>query len=233
MFVPVAFLKGNTVINLTSPSAVSWPAPSSAAVAPVSAVPAVPALSSAGSESQTGPRSGQGGRGHAFPSPGEHSAQAWPQSAGRASGASSPEAHDFQAQTLRRQAERETHAAREREKQAMEHLKDVLTNVWQASAAVVDRALGREPSTPGTQSDTAPDLSQVSATLVSRRRSAPAGAPELPAEMPALPWRPASTSGESSAILPDNEPVEVVAYDDRGNSSLAPLDLGSHFSQRV
>ncbi|WP_430407249.1 hypothetical protein [Hydrogenophaga sp.] len=62
---------------------------------------------------------------------------------------------------------------------------------------MVDRALGREPSTPGTQSDTAPDLSQVAAT------------PQ------------------------DNPPVDVVAYDDRGNSSFAPLDPGSHFSQRV
>ncbi|OSZ74179.1 hypothetical protein [Hydrogenophaga sp. IBVHS1] len=185
------------MINLTSPSAVSWPAPPSAAVAPVSAVPAVPALSGAGSESQTGPRSGQGGPGHAFPSPGQRSVQAQPLSAGEASGASRAEARDPQAQALRREAEREAHAAREREKQAMEHLKDVLTNVWQASAAVVDRALGREPSTPGTQSDTAPDLSQVAAT------------PQ------------------------DNPPVDVVAYDDRGNSSFAPLDPGSHFSQRV
>ena len=105
--------------------------------------------------------------------------------------------------------------------------------MWQASAAVVDRALGRDTSTPGTQSDTAPDLSQVAATLVTRRRSAPAGAPELPPEMPALPWRPASTSGESSTAVQDNPAADVVAYDDRGNSSLAPLDLGSHFSQRV
>jgi hypothetical protein len=73
----------------------------------------------------------------------------------------------------------------------------VLTNVWQASAAVVDRALGREPSTPGAQSDKSPELSQVATTLQ------------------------------------DNPAVDVVAYDDRGNSSFAPLDPGSHFSQRV
>lgn len=185
------------MINLTSPSAVSWPAPPSAAVAPVSAVPAVPALSSGGSERQTGPRSGQGERGHSFPSQGQRSAEAKSMSAGQASGASRAEARDPLAQALRREAEREAQAAREREKQAMEHLKDVLTNVWQASAAVVDRALGLEPSTPGTQSGTAPDLSRVAANLQ------------------------------------DNPQVDVVAYDDRGNSSLAPLDPGSHFSQRV
>lgn len=229
LFVPVACLKGNAVINLTSPSAVSWPAPPSAAVAPVSAVPAVPALSGAGSESRTGPRSGEGGRGHSFSLPGQRTAPGQTQDPGDANTVARPATTDQQAQAAQRQAELEAHAAREREKQAMEHLKDVLTNVWQASAAVVDRALGRETPAPGTRSDTAPDLSQVAASLISRRIMAP------PAPVLARPATQASAWADNRArnSLDASSPSDVQAYDAQGHSSAMPLETGSVFSRRV
>jgi len=236
LFVPVVCLKGIAVINLTSSSAVSWPTPPSTAVAPVSPVPSVPALSGAGAESQAGPRSGQGGRGHAFPSPSQRTTDAAPAAPREASAQAAPPASDPQAQSAQRKAEREAHAARERERQAMEHLKDVLTNVWQASAAVVDRALGREASAAGTQSDTAPDLSQVAASLISRRIMAPA-APVLarPAgsAAPANAWATALANDQATALLDAGTTSDVQAYDAQGHSSAMPLESGSLFSQRV
>ncbi len=229
MFVPVACLKGNAVINLTSSTAVSWPTPPSAAVAPVSPVPSVPALQAGGSESQTDSRSGQGGRGHSFALPGQRPAQGQAREAGDASAAVRPAATDHQAQAAQRQADLEAHAAREREKQAMEHLKDVLTNVWQASAAVVDRALGRETPAPGSRSDTAPDLSQVAASLVSRRIMAPAAPVQARPAAAGQAWvsDTATASGDASTS-PD-----VQAYDAQGHSSAMPLETGSLFSHRV
>jgi hypothetical protein len=223
-------LKRIAVINLTSSSAVSWPTPPSVAVAPVQAVPAVAALPG-GREAQTGPRSGREGAGPAFPSPaGERStarAVGGPQPAG-----ASPEevggAADHAARAAaQQQAQQEAHAARERDQRAMEHLREVLTSVWQASAAVVDRALGRDgaEATPGSRSDTAPDLSQVAATLVARRAPLLTASRLVPPAPSALPWVPESASDDST--------TEVVAYDERGNSSLAPLEAGSLISHRV
>ncbi|MGE0098084.1 MAG: hypothetical protein AB7S86_07020 [Hydrogenophaga sp.] len=200
------------MINLPSSSAVSWPTPPSAAVAPVSPVPAVPALQSGG-ESQTGPRSGHNGRGHAFPSPGQRPSHGQTTVAGDTPAAARPTAGDHQTQAVQRKAELEAHAAREREKQAMEHLKEVLTNVWQASAAVVDRALGRDPSAPGTQSDTAPDLSQVAASLISRRVVA----------------SPSAASARSGAA-PHNANH---GYDAQGNRRAETKETGSLLSHRV
>lgn len=229
MFVPVACLKGNAVINLTSSTAVSWPTPTSPAVAPVSPVASVPAVQASGSESQTGTRSGEGGRGPAFAVPGQRSARGQATERGEASPTARPAANDHQTQVAQRQAELEARAAREREKQAMEHLKDVLTNVWQASAAVVDRALGRDTSPPGSRSDTAPDLSQVAASLISRRIVAQA-APAL--ARPATPGP--AWANETASTAPDaSASPEVQAYDAQGHSSAMPLETGSLFSHRV
>lgn len=219
------------MINLTSSSAVSWPTPPTAAVVPVSAVPSTPALPGGGREPQTGSHSGREGAGHAFPSPA--GARPSGRDAGtvrpRAAPADAPTGVDDQAQAAQRElAQQEAHAARERDQRAMEHLKEVLTNVWQASAAVVDRALGREgaDAAPGTRSDTAPDLSQVAATLVARR------APVLTASRPALPT-PAGLPWVPEASQDDSAAAGVLAYDERGNSSLAPLEAGSLISHRV
>ena len=219
------------MINLTSSSAVSWPTPPTAAVVPVSAVPATPALPGSGREPQTGSHSGRDGAGQAFPSP--SGSRASEREAGtarpRAASAEAAPGVDDQAQAAQRElAQQEAHAARERDQRAMEHLKEVLTNVWQASAAVVDRALGREgaDTAPGTRSDTAPDLSQVAATLVARRAPVLTASRLAPSTASSPPWVPDTPPGETAA-------ADVVAYDERGNSSLAPLEAGSLISHRV
>jgi hypothetical protein len=237
MFSPMACLKGNAVINLSSSSAVSWPTPPSAAVAPVSPVLPVsgaPALSGGGSERQTGARSDQGGRAMVFTVTGQRPAQGQGQDQGPVPLAGEPTAPgrhaqgDLQERAAQRQADLDAQAARDRAKQAMEHLREVLTNVWQASASVVDRALGREntDAVPGPRSDTAPDLSQVAATLVARR---------APVFIAARSAQPASSGLPSLPHAPqdDSTAAEVMAYDERGNSSLAPLETGSLISHRV
>jgi hypothetical protein len=220
------------MINLTSSSAVSWPTAPSVAVAPVPAVPAVAALPG-GRETQTGPRSGREGAGHAFPSPAGERSVARAANPATSAGAAAPQetnsATDHADQAAQReQVQREAHAARERDQRAMEHLKEVLTSVWQASAAVVDRALGRESNeaSPGLRSDTAPDLSQVAASLVARR------APVLTSSRP-VPSVPTGQHWVPEARQDEPTPAEIVAYDEHGNSSLMPLEAGSHFSQRV
>lgn len=234
------------MIQLTSTHAVSWPTPPSAAVAPVAPVPVVQALPGGGQGTQTGLGSGrEHHRGFAVAQPRGDSpgagqgAAGSPREAAVAQDAATTQA-TAQAQASQRQAEQAAqHAERERDRQAMEHLRSVLANVWQASASVVDRALGREDtsSTPGAQSDTAPDLSQVAASLVSRRTLFHPGArsaanPALAS--PSQGWtQSAEPSDESSAALDRRALGDVQAYDERGNSSLAPLEAGRLVSNRV
>jgi len=232
MFAPGACAKGNAVINLTSTSAVSWPTPVvHTAIAPVAAVPAVPAIPGGSRETQTGPHDGREG----------HAARPLPTSArGERQAPEHPAAQQPRdaaaAGQAGHQAAQAREAAREREKQAMEHLKDVLTSVWQASAAVVDRALGREAAPgselPGSQSDTAPDLSQVAATLLARKPAMHGRPAATPMPMPA--WTAAPMfSEEPAALSGDPAAADVVAYDEHGNSNLMPLEAGSLFSHRV
>ena len=151
-------------------------------------------MSGAGAEHQAGSRPGQEGRSPASPTPPQRAANAPTLPAGEAPASTRPAAGEPELEAAQRQAEREADAARERDKQAMEHLKDVLTNVWQASAAVVEQALGLEKSTPD---------------------------------------KPADTVALAAAAQDDTPGAEVVAYDERGNSSLAPLEAGSLISHRV
>jgi hypothetical protein len=106
--------------------------------------------------------------------------------------------------------------------------------MWEASAAVVDRALGREPAAPGNQSDTAPDLSQVAASTMSRKPLVPDRPQARPAQEP-LAWSngPEGLGGEEDPSTEEVRMAEVVAYDERGVSSLAPLEAGSLISHRV
>ncbi len=201
----------NAVIHLTSTSAVSWPTPVAATVAPVAPVPAVPAAAGGGADqAQTG-RHGFAQRSPqpAAPLPSPSSAAASgerPDADPAAPLLPRPAGRDAETAQTRRQAERNGERARERDRQAMEHLKQVLASVWAASAAVIDRALGLEAAeAPGSQGGTAPDLSQVAAALVARRSPPPLD--------PAM--------------------DEVVAYDERGNSSLMPLETGGLVNWRV
>lgn len=233
------------MLNISSTTAVSWPTPASTAVAPVSPLAAVQPVQAGGNDGKA--QMGFGRERHAA----EQQAVAGRGVAdGRArsteeaapSAANAPAPHDPLAQ---RQASQEADKAAEqrqtKDKNAVEHLQKMLSSMWQASAAVVERALGIEPSNsqvPGTQSDTAPDLSAVAAATIQRK---PLLAPERQAK-PALepmrwPVMPEAAEGEGALAvaeaLPTPMATEVVAYDENGNSSLAPLEAGSVIDLRV
>ncbi len=94
---------------------------------------------------------------------------------------------------------------------------DLLANVWKASAAVVERVLGLEEG-----------------AAVNRANASPAASGRQPVEQLALPWPVMPEDARSTRTRADfSAPQEVVAYDERGNSSLAPLEAGVLISRRV
>lgn len=112
---------------------------------------------------------------------------------------------------------------------ATQQLQDVLTHVWQASAAVVDRALSRAQ----------PDASAASSTPLS---NAAAGSPAVAVVQPAAqepllrPLLPESSQqGVAFAVAPDppRPAQEVLAYDENGSSSPAPPEPGALISRWV
>lgn len=234
------------MLNISSTTAVSWPTPVSTAIAPVVPIAAVqPVQASGGSDGQTQTGFGREGR-----APQQHGNAAASRSGTDARApaeatppvlprdpATMPKAPAPLDATAQRQARQEATRVAEQEKakdrQTIEHLQTVLSNMWEASAAVVDRALGREPAAPGNQSDTAPDLSQVAASTIPRKPLVPDRAPK-PAQEP-LPWPTSAggVDGEDLAPTIEAHGGEVVAYDERGNSSPAPMEAGSLISHRV
>jgi hypothetical protein len=236
------------MLNISSTSAVSWPTPVSTAVAPVTPVAAVqPVQAGGGSDGQTQTAFGREGRtpqqhgnaasrrGTDARAPAEAAAApAVPRDPNALPKAPAPPDAATQRQA-RQEAVKLAEKEKARDRQAIEHLQTMLSNMWEASAAVVDRALGREPATPGNQSDTAPDLSQVAASTIPRKPLVP-DRPQAnkPAQEP-LPWPTGSggVDGEDMAPAMEVQGGDVVAYDERGNSSPAPMEAGSLISHRV
>ena len=101
------------------------------------------------------------------------------------------------------------------DKAAKLKLQEVLANVWKASAAVVDAVLGRNADGVISAQSDDPARSSPDPSLV-------AAAQLLPGEVP---------QADSVTDLRDTQ--DVVAYDERGASSLAPLESGSLVNQRV
>ena len=101
-----------------------------------------------------------------------------------------------------------------------EQMQSVLTNVWKASAAVVDRVLGRDDAAPGG----VPASGAAGAAERGPVRAQPAEQLSLP--WPVQPQERAVPSAMAEGRVP-------VAYDERGNSSLAPLEPGALISRRV
>jgi hypothetical protein len=235
------------MLNISSTTAVSWPTPVSAAVAPVVPVAAVqPVQASGGSDGQTQTAFGREGRaplqhgntasrgGTDARAPGEAAIPAVPRDPNALPKAPAPPDAATQRQA-RQEATKLAEKERARDRQAIEHLQTMLSNMWEASAAVVDRALGREPAAPGNQSDTAPDLSQVAAATIPRKPLVPDRPQAKPAQepLPAWPNGPDGVGGEEDPSSEEVRMAEVVAYDERGVSSLAPLEAGSLISHRV
>lgn len=241
------------MINISSASPVSWPTPPSTAVAPVSPATPVKPVQGGGREAQPDldarrdarlpqPRAGA-------PRQPETDAADAPPLLPReaAAGAQAPAAAQAKPEAVAQRAEqalKKAEADKAGQRKAMERLQEVLSSMWAASAAVVDQALGREPKAgdlPGSQSDTAPDLSAVAASTISRRQAARlADAAPTPqgseaAAQHGMPWpvMPSATEDSAAPGAPEVPGGEVIAYDEHGNSSLAPLEAGTLLSEKV
>jgi hypothetical protein len=229
------------MINISTSSPVSWPTPPSAAVAPVAAAQPVQPVQSGGREAQTELESRREARRPRRPADDEASA-ATPQSAPSAAAQpkASAQAREEAAAQRAEQAAKKAEADKASHRKAMDRLQEVLTNMWAASAAVVDQALGLEPkgeALPGNQSDTAPDLSAVAASTMPRRLLPGArttGSPEQ-AATENMPWpvMPQTSEEAAAEAAPEVPGGEVVAYDEHGQSSLAPLEVGTLLSEKV
>lgn len=239
------------MLNISSTTAVSWPTPVSTAVAPVSPAAAVQPVQAGGHDGKA--QTGFGREDRAAPPP--------PTTQRRAEDGRAPLATSTTATTTaesgaaaaprdlaaRQQARQEAAEAAEQQqakgKKTVEHLQQVLSNMWEASAAVVDRALGIEPSKTdalGNQSDTAPDLSAVAASLIQRKTVAPQRAGTAVLEHLPNPGMPGAAEGDAAVDVVGDGVVaeggalaEIVSYDEHGHGSAAPLEVGSLVSERV
>lgn len=127
----------------------------------------------------------------------------------------------------RAEADREQQARQAEDKAFKQKLQDVISNVWKASAAVVEVALSNKNAS-------------ADATVVVNATDAVTGA--VPAT-PALPTTGTGPAPGAPVQEAANDAVaelaelragqEVVAYDAAGHSSLAPLEAGTLISRRV
>lgn len=232
------------MLNIPITTAVVWTTPPASTqigpVAPVQAVSAIgrdrQAAMGSGQDGQSPARAGTQGRaGQAKSPPEPAAAPLLPRDAKQ-----EPSGVERTQEVAARQEQQQQRAAQELAEQEAEQalrekLQAVLTTVWQASAAVVERALGREPANelPGPQTDTSPDLSVAGSALVARRPLPPEAPPRPQAEP--LPWpiMQGETADAGQAAAVPLAPEEVVSYDEKGNTSAAPLEVGSLISRRV
>lgn len=226
------------MINISTNHVVSWPQATAPVVAPVSAVTAVRPVQDGRGESQAGLGGGQGGaaaqRREASRSAASETAATpeaaplLPREAAKSAAAMPATAAQNKELAAAKQAEQDELVKKAEEQSTKLQLQEALTRVWQASAAVVERALA-------SNSDTASRLAVSSDTQAPRKLMPPEQPEQPPVE--SLPWPVMPEDGsaaQASAIDVDPRPVqEVVAYDEHGNSSLAPLEAGSLVSERV
>lgn len=226
------------MLNFSASNAVSWPTPQSTAVPAVSPITPVQPAQGAGRDAQAGLGFGQNRQTAQQPKAGSN-----PQGASSTSREAEPSAPVQAAQgregDVVAQREAQEAAAKEAEQLASDkeeihrRLREVLSNVWQASAAVVDRAQGRDSGSevPGSPTGTSSALSSVAASLTARRPTLP---PALPAPAPIAQATPAPDTPAASPGSGPIQPVaDMVAYDERGNGSVPPHEAGSLVDQRV
>lgn len=226
----VTFFKGFAMLNISSTQPVIWPSAPASGTVPVSAATPVSPVQASSRDTQAGlgqrqerPLPDSVRRSSARPT--EGSAESGASDAAPILPRESPDSPDGQAspEPTEAQAERQTAEAQAEEKALQQQLKDVLSNVWKASAAVVDVVLGRDDAEVASKADAA-----------AVERTVTAAAPAAHAVAVAMPG--ASTQAANDAVV---EPVaarpaqDVVAYDAHGNSSWATLEAGSLLSRRV
>jgi len=226
------------MLNFSASNTVSWPTPPSTAVPAVTPITPVQATPGAGRDPQAGLGSGQNRQAAQQPKDGsrQQGAPILPREADASAPVQTSRGRESDA-VIQREAQEA--AAREAEQRAKDkedihlRLREVLSSVWQASAAVVDRALGREPATetPGPSGSASSGLSAVATSLTTRR-------PMLPAPVPVTsPMAQPTPVSAASDALPGAgqslQPVDLVAYDEHGNGSVPPHEAGSLVDQRV
>ncbi len=209
------------MINIAQPNPAAWSPPVSGAAPPVAAVAAIRPL-------QDSARNGQSGADRQRDTPARPDRQAearevarlFPGDRARATGRTATEGRgvgDVLARRDTEQVARELAAEQAAEEARRTQRQALLANVWKASAAVVERVLGRDGAV------VAPSAAE---------RPAPSG--RQPAEQLTLPWPVMPQDASPSLARADfPDPQDVVAYDERGNSNLAPLEIGVLISRRV
>jgi hypothetical protein len=129
------------------------------------------------------------------------------------------------------EAEREQQALQAQEQASKQRFQDVISNVWKASAAVVDMALGREAAN-ASRLEAVPGAVALGAAPA-QPLTAPAAvaAPAAPVSPVAAPL--AATASDEADLEALKAQQDVLAYDAQGHSSLAPLEAGTLVSRRV
>ncbi|MBD3894192.1 hypothetical protein [Hydrogenophaga sp.] len=228
------------MLNISTHHVVAWPQPQPAipGVAPVAAVGAARPTQDGRRETQAGLGGERGAQSAARNAlspfdpaePGLEPAAVLP----RGSSGGKDALPDRSASELARpgkaeqieQAREQAEQARE-QSPASEQLQEVLTSVWQASAAVVDRMLGRQSA------------AQPGAALASVQGgagpSSPIAAPTSAAV--AMPLAPAAVDEtgllEPLVSAPQAQAQSLVVYDENGNGSRSAPQAGSLVSERV
>lgn len=219
------------MLNLTTANPVSWPSAPSTAVPPVPAIAAVQPLPGAGRDPQAGLGAGQDrspaqkkGREAAS----ADGAPLLPRGQGEAAAGAAPTGAGVVDAAARKAAEEAAAALAEEQANAkdeiQQRLQEVLSTVWQASAAVVDRALGRETA-PGEAASAGGN--GVSA-VPPRRALLPQPAVQAVVQAQSSQAPTAGSTGAAAGLA-----GELVAYDERGNGSVQPPEAGSLISRRV
>lgn len=215
------------MINIAQTNPAVWSPPASTAIAPVAAVALV-------RPPQESARNGQSGTGREQETPSaraERRADARevarqgrdaPASGARGiagrTGTAGGESSDVRVRRETEQNAKQLATEQAAEEARRVQRQELLTNVWKASAAVVDRALGRD------------DTSAVNAAAESQGS---AGS-EQTMEQLALPWPVMPQDADATPSRADlGVPDDVVAYDGHGSSSVAPLEAGMLISRRV
>jgi hypothetical protein len=214
------------MINIAQQIPVAWSVPASTATAPVAAVAAIRPVQESARNGQPGAGREQG-RPVARAERGNEALEVAREGIGaavndgrRTTGRTGPdrgEAGDMQTRRETEQNTKQMAADRAAEAARSAQRQELLVNVWKASAAVVDRVLDRE-----------------GATAVSPAAESRALPGRQPGEQLSLPWPVMPPEARAPMARTDfPAPEDVVAYDERGNSSLAPLEPGGLVSRRV
>jgi hypothetical protein len=218
------------MLNISSPAPVIWPSATATGVAPVSATTPVTPVQATARDAQTNL-----GQRQERPMPDSVRRSAAPSAEGSAEpGAAdaapllpreSPDSPDGQAspELAEAKAERQKAEAQAEEKALKQQLQDVLSNVWKASAAVVEVVLGREA-----------EMAEAGKVDAAAQAERPEAANPAPRAAQARPGAPAQAANDAVVErVAARAAQDVVAYDAHGNSSWAPLEAGSLLSRRV